>query len=115
MEELSAVKNSPYVLTGGGSATSPGKKTKPELTIAVTNQGQKRISAIRWQIVLNDRNCGMLCVVQSFQIKKKLLPGKSFVLAKWKDSKNMPFVIQEAMRFGRFLWHVEIKDVQYEL
>jgi hypothetical protein len=108
------VRNSPYVLLAGGSPSSPAMTTKPELTIAVTNHGLKQISAIRWEIVLNDKNCGNFCVVQSFRTKKRLAPKQSIVLAKWKESKSTPFEIQEAIRFGRFIWHVEIKEVQYE-
>jgi hypothetical protein len=108
------IQNSPYVLLGGGSASLPARKSKPELTIAVTNQGLKQISAIHWQIVLNDTHCGNYCVVQSFRTKKRLAPKQSIVLAKWKESKSTPFEIQEAIRFGRFIWHVEIKEVQYE-
>jgi hypothetical protein len=114
-EYAGAGKNSPYILSGSGSTNHSARKKQPELTIAVTNQGQKQISAIRLEIVLNDRNCGTRCVVQSLQMNKKLAPGKNLVLAKWKDSKSTPVEIQEAIRFGRFLWHVEIKEVQYDL
>jgi hypothetical protein len=108
------VQNSPYVLLEGRSSNLPAKKTKPELTIAVTNRGLKQISTIRWQIVLNDKNCGNHCVVQSFRTKKRLAAKQSLILAKWKESKSTPFEIQEAIRFGRFIWHVEIKEVEYE-
>jgi hypothetical protein len=110
-----AGKNSPYILSGSGGANHQAKKKRPELTIAVTNQGQKRISAIRLEIVLNDKHCGARCVLQSLRVNKKVAPGKNMLVAKWKDSKSTPFEIQEAMRFGRFLWHVEIKEVEYDL
>jgi hypothetical protein len=114
-ESAVAGTNSPYILSGSGSANHSAKKKSPELTIAVTNHGQKRISAIRLELVLNDSKCGTRCLVQSLQMNKKLAPGENLVLAKWKDSKSTPLEIQEAIRFGRFQWHVEIKEVRYDL